>query len=195
MTEVLSFLQEALRLKKMIRSGWIYSGVSKSDTESVADHSYMTTLLTLILTLKEKEKGNNVDIEKALTMAILHDLSESVSQDLDRRIRKFSPKKYDNFKTELDYEAIKFLLANLPEKTGNYLLSVYQELQSKKSLEAGIVKDADRLETILQMDDYIHRGYPKELFNEFIKNFSEEINDYENKDIKNIARKLLEGIK
>lgn len=193
--EILSFLQEALRLKRMVRSGWIYSGVAKADTESVADHSYMITLLSLILALREKEKGNNIDIEKTLVMAILHDLPESVSQDLDRRIRKYSPKKYDEFKTELDGEAIKFLLSNLPEKTNNYLLEIFQEFHAKKSLEARIVMEADRLETILQMNDYIQRGYPQELFSEFIKNFSEEVDDYKNEDVKNIARYLLEGTK
>jgi len=193
--DILSFLQEALRLKKMVRSGWIYSGVSKADTESVADHSYMITLLTLILALKEKEKGNNIDIEKTLVMAILHDLPESISQDLDRRIRKYSPKKYDEFKTDLDREAIKHLFNNLPGKTGDYLLEVFQEFHAKKTLEARIVMEADRLETILQMSDYIQRGYPRELFSEFINNFSEEVDDYKNEDVRNIARYLLEGAK
>ncbi len=196
MTEdILSFLQEALRLKKMVRSGWIYSGVSKADTESVADHSYMITLLTLILAIKEKEKGNDIDIEKTLVMAILHDLPESVSQDLDRRIRKYSPKKYDEFKTDLDREAIKHLFKNLPGKTSDYLLEIFQEFHAKKTLEARIVMEADRLETILQMSDYIQRGYPRELFSEFIKNFSEEVDDYKNEDVRNIARYLLEGAK
>ena len=159
MTEdILSFLQEALRLKRMVRSGWIYSGVAKADTESVADHSYMITLLTLILALKEKEKGNNIDIEKSLVMAILHDLPESVSQDLDRRIRKYSPKKYDEFKNELEREALKHLFDNLPKKTSDYLFEIFQEFLEKKSPEARIVLEADRLETILQMNDYIQRA-------------------------------------
>jgi len=193
--DILSFLQEALRLKRMVRSGWIYSGVAKADTESVADHSYMITLLTLILALKEKEKGNNIDIEKSLVMAILHDLPESVSQDLDRRIRKYSPKKYDEFKNELEREALKHLFDNLPKKTSDYLFEIFQEFLEKKSPEARIVLEADRLETILQMNDYIQRGYPRKLFSEFIKNFSEEIEDYKNEDVKDMARHLLDGAK
>jgi putative hydrolase of HD superfamily len=192
---ILSFLQEALRLKKMVRSGWIYSGVSKSDTESVADHSYMVTLLALILALNEKERGTKIDIEKTLVMAILHDLPESVSQDLDRRIRKFSPKKYDEFKTDLDTAGTKHLLSNLPEKIGNYLLETFQELQQKKTEEAKIIMEADRLETILQMNDYIQRGYPKELFSEFTKNFSKEVDGYKNNDVRTTAKYLLEGAK
>ncbi len=192
---ILSFLQEAIRLKKMVRSGWIYSGVSKSDTESVADHSYLTTLLALILAIHEKEKGNKIDVEKTVIMAILHDLPESVSQDLDRRIRKFSPKKYDDFKKELDNEAMNILLANLPTKISTHLLPIYQELRKKESLEAKIIIEADRLETILQMNDYIQRGYPKEIFSEFIQNFSEEIDNYENDVVSKFAKKLLEDMK
>ena len=86
-------------------------------------------------------------------------------------------------------------IRDLSKKTGNYLLSSYQELQSGKSLEGKLVKEADRLETILQMNDYIQRGYPKELFEEFKRNFSEEVDDYKNENVKNIAKKLLEGTK
>ena len=192
---ILSFLQEAIRLKKMVRSGWIYSGVSKSDTESVADHSYMITLIAMILALREKEKGSKINVEKVIVMAILHDLPESVSQDLDRRIRKYSPEKYDIFKEDLDSEAMKFLLTNLPTKINKQLLLIYQELRRKESLEAKLILEADRLETILQMNDYIQRGYPKELFNEFFGNFSDEVNEFENEDASKLAKLLLEEAK
>jgi len=36
---LLSFLQETIRLKRIVRSGWVYSGVPLSEVESVADHS------------------------------------------------------------------------------------------------------------------------------------------------------------
>jgi len=192
---ILSFLQEAIRLKKMVRSGWIYSGVSKSDTESVADHSYMITLIAMILALREKEKGSKINVEKVIVMAILHDLPESVSQDLDRRIRKYSPEKYDIFKEDLDSEAMKVLLTNLPSKINKQLLLIYQELRRKESLEAKLILEADRLETILQMNDYIQRGYPKELFNEFFGNFSDEVNEFENEDASKLAKLLLEEAK
>ena len=87
------------------------------------------------------------------------------------------------------------MLFPLPFVSLLILLEVFQEFHAKKTLEARIVMEADRLETILQMSDYIQRGYPRELFSEFINNFSEEVDDYKNEDVRNIARYLLEGAK
>ena len=109
--KILEFFGEALRLKRMPRSGWVYSGIPLTEVESVADHSYMVSLVALILAMQEKQKGKQIDLEKVLIMALTHDLPESVSQDIDRRVRKFSPKKYDDFKKDLDKNAMEKIKA------------------------------------------------------------------------------------
>ena len=63
--KILEFFEEAIRLKRMPRSGWIYSGIPLTDVESVADHSYMTTLVALILALQEKQKGHAEGYKKS----------------------------------------------------------------------------------------------------------------------------------
>ncbi|MBN1329783.1 MAG: HD family hydrolase [Candidatus Heimdallarchaeota archaeon] len=189
--QILSFLQEALRIKQMIRSGWIYSGVPKSEVESVADHSYMVTLLALIIALEEQRKGNEINLEKTIIMALLHDLSESISQDIDRRIRKFSPKEYDNFKNELDTNATKFLFSKLPQEVSTKLLDYLSEFRKAETKEARIVVEADRLETILQLNEYQKLGISKNKFQEFYTNMSNEIQSYQFELVKYCASKLL----
>ncbi len=190
--QILLFLQETIRLKRMLRSGWVYSGVSLADVESVADHSYMITLLTLIIVLDEKSKGNEIDLEKVLIMSLIHDLSECNSQDLDRRIRKFSVKKYDEFKKELDKNAIKSLLDNLPQNLASKIMAYYEEFIKHESIESKIVVEADRLETILQLNDYIQRGFPQKLFKEFFENFNQEKSKFQFDLVRNLASTILE---
>ena len=190
--DILSFLEESMRLKRMVRSGWIYSGVPASEVESVADHSYFVTLISLLLALDEQKKGTQINIEKTLIMALLHDLSESVSQDIDRRVRKFSPEKYDAFKKELDKNAFNSLLEKLPDDYIENLNPIYDEFLEGKSLEAKIVGEVDRLEMIIQLREYIKLGYNKANFQEFFDNLNEEKDNYHFKFVKDIATKLLE---
>lgn len=190
--KILSFLQESLRLKKMLRSGWISSGVPTSDIESVADHSYMVTLLSLVIGLEEQRKGIEIDLEKTIIMALLHDLSEGVSQDINRCIRKFTPENYDKFKQELDSNAANFLLSKLPQEESTKLLDYLSELKKAETKEARIVIEADRLDTILQLTEYRKSGILKDNFKEFYDNFTSEINFYQYDLVKYCASKLLE---
>lgn len=132
----LEFFIEASRLKRMPRSGWVYSGIPLSDVESVADHSYMVSLITLILALQEKQNGKEIDLEKVLIMSLIHDLSESISQDISRCVRKFAPEKYDDFKHDLDKNALERIMAILPKELNEKILEYNEEFMQGESLEA-----------------------------------------------------------
>ncbi len=189
---LLLFLQEAIRLKRIVRSGWIYSGVPLSQVESVADHSQFVTMITMLICFDEKAKGKDINLEKALIMAHIHDLSESVSQDINRCIRKFAPEKFDAFKNDLDKNAANSLFEKLPKEQGEILQEYFAEFQDKKSIEARIVSEADRLETILQMKNYIQNGLSREMFSDFYISFNQEADNYEFSLVKKLAKELLE---
>jgi putative hydrolase of HD superfamily len=176
--KISNFLLEAIRLKRMVRSGWIYTGVPKSAVESVADHSFMVAIVSLVLALKEKEKNASINVEKVLIMALLHDLAESVTQDIDRIVQNFAPNTFDEFKKEVDTNATKYVIGNLPKEQTKYLLEIHQEFLEGKSREALIVREADRLETLLQLHQYRQVGFSKEMFSDFFKSFEQEIEDY-----------------
>ena len=190
--ELNSFFKDASRLKRMLRNGWIYSGVPISDVESVADHSYMVSLISLIQCLEEQSKGTKINIEKALTMALIHDLSESISLDIDRRIRQFAPDDYDSFKHKLDHNATKKLMNKLPTKMREQLVEFFEEYQKKESIEARIVSEADRVETLIQLNNYIKQGLPKENFQVFYDNLSKEVENFEFDLMKNLAEEILD---
>ena len=78
LNEIVEFSQIVARLKKVKRSGWI-SHVGVKDPESVADHSFMCTLLAMCIGDME-----GYDVKKLMRMALLHDVQESVTGDYDQ---------------------------------------------------------------------------------------------------------------
>ena len=187
----LEFFNEALRLKRMPRSGWIYSGVPLSKVESVADHTYMVSLISLMTALEEKQKGYEVDVEKVLIMSLIHDLSEGISQDIDRRVRKFAPEKFDDFKHDMDKKALEKFADMLPKNTGEKIKEYFYEYLEGKSREAQIVHEADRIEVIFQLVDYVKKGNSKDNFSEFYQGLSDEVDNYQVELINKIGKKLI----
>ena len=65
------FFFQIAELKKLPRSGWKIK-VGLENSESVAEHSYMMSVMAMVLSdLK------NLDSEKVIKMSILHDWAES----------------------------------------------------------------------------------------------------------------------
>ncbi len=74
---------EASALKRMPRTGWLLRGVPH--VESVADHSYSAALVALALADILCAGGGpecEIDLERVLLIALLHDLAEVRLTDL-----------------------------------------------------------------------------------------------------------------
>ena len=72
-----ALLLEALSLKNLARTGWVLRGAAR---ESVAEHTYGTAIVALVLARMEKLKASD---EAALVrIALLHDLHEARIGDL-----------------------------------------------------------------------------------------------------------------
>ena len=98
------FFEKVLELKNVPRQGW-KEKLEIDNPESVADHSYSTTVLSMILS---DMKG--LDTEKIIRMALLHDLAESIIGDITPdHITK-------NEKIIKENHAIKQILKNLPDR-------------------------------------------------------------------------------
>ena len=70
------FFQKVLELKNVPRRGW-KEKLGIDNPESVADHSYSTTVISMILSDME-----GLNSEKIIRMALLHDLAESIIGDI-----------------------------------------------------------------------------------------------------------------
>nr|AIE94661.1 metal dependent phosphohydrolase [uncultured marine thaumarchaeote AD1000_49_H01] len=70
------FFQKVLELKNVPRQGW-KEKLEIVNPESVAEHSYSTAIISMILSDLE-----GLNSEKIIKMALLHDLTESIIGDI-----------------------------------------------------------------------------------------------------------------
>lgn len=73
--KIVDFYHYTDLLKRTKRAGWVKAGIN--DSESVSDHSFSTSLLSMIMAPKLK-----ADSEKLIKMALIHDLGESIMGDV-----------------------------------------------------------------------------------------------------------------
>jgi 5'-deoxynucleotidase YfbR-like HD superfamily hydrolase len=143
MEKIIDFLMKIGKLKKMRRTGWVEAGIR--DAESVAEHTFRTAVITMILA-----DLYGLDAGKALKMAILHDLSEIETGDLTPRNKI---KLGDGF-AQIEISAIKKALSKLPSELRTNYFSLIMEYFSASSHEAKLVRQADKMEMILQAFEY-----------------------------------------
>ncbi len=144
MRKIVDLFEHLERLKNTPRSGFSYYGVKHP--ESVAEHSFMVVFISLILALLNKQDGEDIDVEKVLVMAVLHELGEVMIGDLHRMTRKYVGNEYVE---KGEVKAAKDLLSLLPDKIKEELEGAYTEFMERRSKEAEIVLSADKLELLL----------------------------------------------
>src|SRR5882762_10947772 len=80
---MLPTLIELQRLKRLERTGWTLRGLPNG-TESVAAHSFGVSVTAMLLADEIKSRGLDVDIERVLKMALLHDWAETRVGDMPK---------------------------------------------------------------------------------------------------------------
>lgn len=133
-------LLQAGRLKTTPRTGWVQRGVPRA--ESVADHSHGVAVAALLL-LDQVEGA--LDRARVLTMAVLHDLAESVTGDLSLGASRLLP---PGAKAAAEAGAMDEVGAGLPFFAG--WRAVWDEFEAQATPEAQLVRDADRLDLLTQ---------------------------------------------
>lgn len=160
------FLLEIGRLKLLKRSGWIFSGVSAAQAESIADHSFRTALLTLFLCKNLERKGVQINTERAVTLALLHDVVECFTHDIDRRVTNLGGKAMEQGKRNAERNAVAKLSQKLGD-LGDILEDAWKRLETDESLEVQLIRMCDRIETTIQAFEYVLQGHRVEQFHEF----------------------------
>ncbi len=116
--------------------------LSQDLSDNIATHSHRTSLISWFLA-----KMENVDPYKVVMMTLLHDIKEVRSGD-----HNYLHKKYVKI---FDDEISKDQLQNLPFTD---LFKINTEFEIRKSKEAIVAKDADLLDQILLLKEYVHQG-------------------------------------
>ena len=172
-----SFFQKVLELKNIQRQGW-KDKLDMNNVESVADHSYSTAIMSMVLSDLE-----GFDTEKIIKMALLHDLAESIIGDITPdRIN-------DKRKINIENKAMTQILENLPSNLSQQYIVLWDDFQKKSSKEANFLHEIDKLEMAFQAKFYLDKGVSKGKLRSFFKTSNNEI---KNKQLRNILSRILE---
>jgi len=103
-----------------------------------------------------------VNIEHVLRLALLHDLSESLTFDISKAYLEYLGPRGATIKKDLDHSAWKYIVDGLhnPKLHRSYS-ALQKEFDAEKTFESRIVHAADSLDILLQVIDYRRRGYPE----------------------------------
>jgi putative hydrolase of HD superfamily len=154
---LLDLFLEAANLKRVPRAGWFQRGVPH--VESVAEHSFGVAFVAMALVdlvNAESDRGSGqelLDLEKVLVMALLHDLAEVRLTDLPASAVELFP---GATKSRAEASALGDLLAPLPA-AGRWA-ALWQEFEDRSSPEGQLVRDADKLEMMVQCLRYEQAG-------------------------------------
>ncbi len=169
------FLYEVGTLRKIARAHR-QTLLTNDLSDNIASHSYRVALIGWMLA-----KMEGVDPYKVMVMGLLHDLAEARSGD-----HNWVHKKYVKIFEE---EILNDQLQSLPH--GEELYSLAKEYGERESRESRIAKDADLIDQILLLKEYIHQGNKeaakwlpgkqddKKIFSQSARDLAKEICDQE----------------
>ena len=130
---MLNTLIELQRLKRLDRTGWTLRGLP-TGTESVASHSFGVSVTAMMLADEIESRGLEVDMERVLRMALLHDWAETRVGDMPRTATLGAGAAAAEYR------------------------ELYDDYELRESTEARIVKAADVIDLLIQAYALEHAG-------------------------------------
>lgn len=142
MRDIPRFLGMISMLKLTERTGWGQKGVPGL-RETIGAHSFGVALLVWLLAAE-----SSVDTEKAVKMALVHDVLEAFTGDLTPKDVSFKEKRLK------ERAALPSLAKALPKQIEREVMDLVQEYLVAQTEEARLVEEADKLDTALQAGSY-----------------------------------------
>lgn len=142
---MLQTLIELQRLKRLDRTGWTLRGLPNG-TESVAAHSFGVAVTAMFLVDTLAKRGVKVDVERVLRMSLVHDWAETRVGDLPRTASVYFGA--ENRK-RAETAAFRDIVSGIQE--GESYQHLYEDYETRSSLEAKLVKAADLLDLLIQV--------------------------------------------
>lgn len=140
-------------LKNLPRTGWRFQGIK--DGESVADHCYRVSLLSMILADLLTTHGVRLDAEKVMRMALLHEVAEARIGDVPFPALEYIP---EYVKERGEDKAVRSMFEDFGV-VGEKYIEIWEEFEDNTSIEGQLVRAADKLELMIQAYEYEKIGY------------------------------------
>lgn len=139
---------EFSQLKRLYRQGWIRRGIAPEVCETVAEHTLGVALLALFL---RDAYFQELDLALLLKLALLHDLAEARVGDITPAHRLAPEEKH-----RLEREGFAALVEGLA--AASEYLALWDDYEARRSPEARLIHQLDRLEMALQASVYEQEG-------------------------------------
>ena len=136
--DLIDFLGIIEKLKCNTRHSWTSSGRQ----ESVAEHSWRTAVMALLVA----DEFPDTDVNKVVKMCLIHDFGEAVTGD----IPSFLKTDQDEEKEAL---AIDHLLRSLPDSLQSEFRQLFDEISQLSTAEAKLFKALDNLELLISHNE------------------------------------------
>lgn len=170
MKNILEFLIEIGKLKRMPRQGWVLRGVK--NPECIASHTFRTAIMAWLLGRRKK-----LNVNKIVKMSLIHDICEVYAGDttpfhkiltgdrnkwkeITQRWPRFSKKEKEQFfheKYQKENKALKKLIAKLPRVLKKEIEGLWADYEGGLTGEGRFVRQVDRVENLLQAMEYWSR--------------------------------------
>src|SRR3990167_4179021 len=120
--DILTFLRRSKNLESVER----YGSSLRDKKNTVAEHSWRLGLMALVIGTECKVR---VDTNRAVALALLHDLAEAKTGDIDAYEQVLSGKKSTENKTILEDLAMHEMTDDLP--FGDWIYSIWREYEDQ----------------------------------------------------------------
>ena len=172
MKTILDFLLNINKLKENGRRGWTIHKIKNPET--TAEHIFHLAILVWVLGKRKK-----IDLNKAIKMALIHDICEVYSPDFTaydaaalkekgritiKEVMHLKPKpgrptlnqrkRLEKIKQKMEMKAMKKLLADLPKDLRLEFMALWLDYERGLSRESRFVRQADKMINLLQGLEY-----------------------------------------
>jgi putative hydrolase of HD superfamily len=140
----MNFIFEAGVLKRAARTGWWFVGIKHP--ESIAEHSFRTALIGMMLAAME-----GADPARVSMLCNLHDTQETRITDIPHIAKRYLTA-VPNTAVTADQ------VAACPPAVADVITAAVAEYEAGETMEAVVARDADKLECLVQAVEYRHQG-------------------------------------
>ena len=132
-------LLDVLQIAECLKDTTRHCYTSRGRHESVAEHSWMMTLMAFFLW----DEFPEADMDKVIRMCIIHDLGEAFTGDIPAFDKSAVHEKTEE-------EMLHSWVSSLPKSYASEMTALYREMKELQTTEAKIYKAIDGLEAVIQ---------------------------------------------
>lgn len=177
--DLINLILKCNELKTIPRMGWRVRGVR--DGESVAEHSFAVAVISMLLASR---MGIDVDVEKLLKIALIHDLPEHMLGDIHAPATRLLGQ---NVKEAAELRILEELFGSLDE--ADEYIGLWKEFAERSSVEGRIVRAIDKLEMFTQA--YLYEREGNRMLDDFW-GYEDNVRDFEFDEIRGLYEELID---